>query len=90
MDESLSVMQGTCQIHTWPEDQQTPALMDAINNQCNAVGKACSNRACSCHCEGLSCTPYCFCVGEAMDLNPFTKHDQNEARYDNEDEGDCT
>ena len=25
-----------------------------------------------------------------MCFNPFTKHDENEARHDNEDEGDST
>ena len=63
-----------------------PALMDAINCQCKAVRKACSSHACSCNSEGLSCTPYCFCVGEAMFFNIF-KHDENEAIFDNEDEG---
>ena len=67
-----------------------PALMDVINCQCKAVGKACISRACSCHSAGLSCTPYCYCVGEAMCFNPFTKHDENEVRHDNEDEGDST
>jgi len=67
-----------------------PALMDY---QCKAVGKACSSHAFSCHSAGLSCTPYCQCVGEAMCFNPFTKHDENarydrHARHDNEDEGD--
>ena len=67
-----------------------PALMDVINCQCKAVGKACSSHSCSCHSAGLSCTPYCYCVGEAMCFNPFTKHDENEAIHDNEDEGDST
>ena len=67
-----------------------PALMDVINCQCKAVGKACSSHACSCHSAGLSCMPYCYCVGEAMCFNRFTKHDENEARHDNEDEGDST
>ena len=66
-----------------------PALMDVINCQCKAVGKACSSHACSFHSAGLSCTPYC-CVDEAMCFIPFTKHDENEAIYDNEDEGDST
>jgi len=47
-----------------------PALMDVINCQCKAVGKACSSHTCSCHSAGLSCTPYCYCVGEAMCFNP--------------------
>ena len=34
--------------------------------------------------------PYCYCVGEAMCFNPFTTHGENEARHDNEDEGDST
>ena len=57
---------------------------------CNVynVGKASSSHACSCHSAGLSFTPYCYCVGEAMCFNPFTKHDENEAEHDNEDEGD--
>ena len=67
-----------------------PALMDVINCQCKAVGKVCSSHACSCHSAGLSCMPYCYYVGEAMCFNPFTKHDENEARHDNEDEGDST
>ena len=29
-----------------------PALMDVINCQCKAVGKACSSHACSCHSTG--------------------------------------
>ena len=65
-----------------------PALMDVINCQCKAVGKACSSHECSCHFAGLSCTPYCYCVGEVMCFKPFTKHDGKEARHDNEDEGD--
>ncbi len=64
-----------------------PALMDVINCQCKAVGKACSSHACSCHSAGLSCTPYCFCVGEAACLSPFTKHDENYGSYDDVD--DC-
>ena len=58
---------------------------------CNVshVGKACSSHACSSHTAGLSCTPYCYCVGEAMGFNPFTKH-ETEAGHDNEDEGDST
>ena len=58
---------------------------------CNVsnVGEAYSSHSCSCHSAGLSCTPYCYCVGEAMCFNPFTKH-ENEARHDNEDEGDST
>ena len=67
-----------------------PALMDVINCQCKAVGKACRSHACSCHSAGLSCTPYCYCVGETMCFNPFTKHDENEAIHDNEEEGDST
>ena len=67
-----------------------PALMDVINCQCKAVGKACGSHACSCHSAGLCCTPYCYCVDEAMCFNPFTKHDENEARHDNEDEGDSS
>ena len=66
-----------------------PALMDVINCQCSAAGKACSSHGCSCHSEGLSCTPYCFCVGETICFNIVTKH-ENEARFDNEDEGDST
>ena len=38
----------------------------------------------------LSCTLYCYCVGEAMCFKPFTKHDENETRHDNEDEGDSS
>ena len=59
---------------------------------CNvsSVGKAYSSHACSCHSAGLSCSPYCYCVGEAMCFNPFTTRDENEARHDNEDEGDST
>ena len=67
-----------------------PVLMDVINCQCKAVGKACRSHACSCHSAGLSCTPYCYCVGEAMCFNPFTKHNENEAIHDNEEEGDST
>ncbi len=59
-----------------------PALMDVINCQCKAVGKACITMACSCHSAGLSCTPYCFCAGETMCINPFTKH---ENATDNDD-----
>ena len=66
------------------------ALMDVSNCQCKAVGKACSSHACSCHSAGLSCTPYCYCVGEAICFNPFTKHDENEARHDNDNEDDNT
>ena len=73
------------------EPAARPALMDVNNCQCNAVEKVRSSHACSCHSEGLSCAPYCFCcVGEAMCFNPFTKHDENEARFDDEDEGDST
>ena len=64
--------------------------MDLINCQAKAVGKACSSHACSCHSAGLSCTHYCHCVCEAMCFNPFTKHDESEARHDNEVEGDST
>ena len=66
----------------------SPTLVDVTNCQCNVAGKACSSHACSCHSEGLSCTPYCFCVSEAMCFNLVTKHDENEARFDNDDEGD--
>ena len=84
-----------CQILALLEDQQLllpapPALVDVINCQCNAAGKVCSSHACSCHSEGLSCTPCCFYVGEAMYFNLVTKHDENEAIFDNEDEGDST
>ena len=56
-----------------------PALLDVVNCQCNAAGKACSSHACS-----------WFCFGEAMCFNLVTKHDDNQARFDNEDEGDST
>jgi len=72
------------------EPAAPPALMDVITCQCKAVGKARSNHACSCHSAGLSCTPYCYYVGKAMCFNPFTKHDENEARHDNENKGDST
>ena len=52
--------------------------MDIINSQCNLAGKACSSHACSCHSAGLSCTPYYFCVDEAMCFNLVTKRDVNE------------
>ena len=43
-----------------------------------AVGKACSSHARNCHSAGLPCTPYCFCVDEAMYFILVTKHDENE------------
>jgi len=59
-----------------------PALMDVINCQCKAVGKACSSHARRCHSAGLSCTPYCYCVGEAMCFNRFTKQNMMRIKLD--------
>ena len=69
---------------------ETDAVMDVINCQCKAVGKSCSSHAyISAILNDFVYTyPYCFCVGEATCFYPFAKHDENEVRYDNEDEGD--
>ena len=38
--------------------------------QCNARGKQCSTKACSCHKQHLACTSYCNCSGGYDCCNP--------------------
>ena len=84
MDRSLSLhCKGT---------SSPPALMDVINCWCEAVMKICSSNTCSCHSLRLFCTQCTACVGEAMCLNPLTKHSDHEnvTRYNNEEEDGST
>ena len=39
-------------------------LLDVVSCSCSAERKACSEKRCSCHSAGLSCTEYCYCEGE--------------------------
>ena len=39
-------------------------LLDVVICSCSAERKACSEKPCSCHSAGLSCTEYCYCEGE--------------------------
>ena len=38
-------------------------LLDVLSCSCSAEQKACSEKRCSCHSAGLSCTEYCYCEG---------------------------
>ena len=39
-------------------------FLDVVSCSCSAERKACSEKRCSCHSAGLSCTEYCYCEGE--------------------------
>ena len=39
-------------------------LLEVVSCICSAERKACSEKRCSCHSAGLSCTEYCYCEGE--------------------------
>ena len=80
-----------CQLHALQEDQQLllPSRMSSTANA-KLSGKLAAVMHVTVILQSLSCTPYCYCVGDAMCINLFTKHSENEARHDNEDEGDST
>ena len=82
------MVHGVCQLHALQEDQQL--LLPSWTSSTASAKLSGKLAACSCHSAGLSCTPYCYCVGEAMCFNPFTRHDENETRHDNEDEGNSS
>ena len=41
-------------------------LLDVVSCSCSAERKACSEKRCSCHNAGLSCTEYCYCEGRCV------------------------
>ena len=49
-------------------------LQDVVSCSCSAERKACSEKRCSCHSAGLSCTEYCYCEGGYACCCPFNKH----------------
>ena len=83
---SWSMVQGVCQLHALQEDQQ---LLLPSWTLLTASATLSGKLAAVMHEADIlqSSTPYCYCVGEAMCFNPITKHDENDARHDNEDEG---
>ena len=64
-----------------------PGLLDVISCGCQAAGKACSQRNCSCVSAGLSCTAYCVCEGGDICCNPHSKdNDLDDEDDENETE----
>ena len=51
-------------------------LLDIVS--CSAERKACSDKRCSCHSTGLSCTEYCYCEGGDACCSPFNKHTEED------------
>ena len=50
-------------------------LLDVVSCSCSAERKACSEKRCSSHSAGLSCTEYCYCEGEMRDaVLPISTH----------------
>ena len=41
-------------------------LLDIVSCSCSAERKACSEKRCSSHSAGLSCTEYCYCEGRCV------------------------
>ena len=98
-----SGLQGVCQLHALQEDQQL-LLPSWTSSTANAKlsGKlaavlhvAVILQDCLARHTVIVLAKPCASilspnVGEAMCSSPFTKHDENEARHDNEDEGAST
>ena len=50
-------------------------LLYVVSCSCSAERKACSEKRCSSHSAGLSCTEYCYCEGEMRDaVHPISTH----------------
>ena len=45
-------------------------LLDVVSCSCSGERKAYSEKRCSCHSAGLSCTEYCYCEGETRAAVP--------------------
>ena len=50
-------------------------LLEVVSCSCSAERKACSEKMCSSHSAGLSCTEYCYCEGEMRDaVHPISTY----------------
>ena len=59
-------------------------LLDIISCGCRSEGKACAQKNCKCHSNGLSCTEYCECGSGEKCNNPFTTFDEDDIEEEEE------
>ena len=57
-------------------------LLDVVSCSCSAQRKACSEKRCSCHSVGLSCTEYCYCEEGDACCGPYNKHTEEDQLAD--------
>ena len=80
---SYHILRAHYKVMLWKAADQQTAGAGCVPNpriarRPAAAGKACNSHARNYHSAGLSCTPYCFSVDEAMYFILVTKHDENE------------